>query len=309
MRLNRLVAAFAIGLTLTIAGCGGKEDDGPDQDSIDQSNEISKVQKQEQRLRGQLKAKRNKATVASILDGLPGEVGLVAGPPGGGGPDLSGGSISTGDAWSTIKVPIAQRVLEDANGPNRITSTQDEEITRAITLSDNDAAASLFAGLEAEHGGLAGATGAVNEMLLHAGDRQTAVSTESRDSFSTYGQTDWSLVNQFKYMAALAGGCVSDPASRRYLLGQMASVGGSDTFGLGAAGFPASWKGGWGPDPDGRYLVRQMGVMKVDGKPVVVAMAARAGDGSFETGAAMLNDIARATAARLADQISAPTGC
>jgi hypothetical protein len=89
----------------------------------------------------------------------------------------------------------------------------------------------------------------------------------------------------------------------------MAAVGGSDTFGLGAVGFPAKWKGGWGPGTDGKYLVRQTGVMEVDGKQVVVAMAAIPDDGTFESGMKMLSDIARATASRLADQVSGPTGC
>ena len=318
--------ALALGTTslilLTVAGCGS--DDPAVEPADDRSGEISQLQRQKQRLEKQIRAQEKidaaaaeKKTVEvggdtevnSIIARLPGQAGLVAGPPGSGGPDFGGGSLKTGVAWSTIKVPIAERVLEDAGGPNRITPAQADEITRAITLSDNDAAASLFAGLEAEHGGLQGATGAVNEMLLHAGDRETSVSAIGRDGFSTYGQTEWSLANQFKYMAALAGGCIGDAASRSYLLGQMASVGGSDTFGLGAAGFPAKWKGGWGPGTDGRYLVRQMGVMEVNGKPVVVAMAAIPDDGTFETGMSMLSDLARSTASRLADSISGPTGC
>lgn len=68
-------------------------------------------------------------------------------------------------------------------------------------------------------------------------------------------------------------------------------------------------EGGWGPGTDGKYLVRQMGVMEVDGKQVVVAMAAIPDDGSFESGMSMLNDVARSVATRLADQVSAPTGC
>ena len=39
-------------------------------------------------------------------------------------------------------------------------------------------------------------------------------------------------------------------------------------------------KGGWGPDPDGRHLVRQMGIAG----PLAVALAAIPADGSFESG-------------------------
>ncbi|HNC15687.1 MAG TPA: hypothetical protein PLV77_07295, partial [Solirubrobacterales bacterium] len=91
--------------------------------------------------------------------------------------------------------------------------------------------------------------------------------------------------------------------------GRRARVGGSDTFGLGAAGFPARWKGGWGPGTDGKYLVRQMGVMVVNGKQGVVSMAAIPDDGTFESGASMLSAIARSVASRLAGRVSAPTGC
>ncbi len=99
-----------------------------------------------------------------------------------------------------------------------------QQISQAITLSDNDAAAALFADLEAEHGGLAGASDAVGQMLREAGDGETVISTQGRDGFTTYGQTEWSLAAQNRYMAALAGGCISDSASRDFLLGQMAEV-------------------------------------------------------------------------------------
>lgn len=311
--------------TLVLAGCGGDPDPEPAVNPApDRSARISQLQKRKDQLEKRLAAQEKKemteaeartaesggeVAVNRMLTRLPGEAGLVAGAPGAGGPDLSGGGFSTGDAWSTIKVPIAERVLKDFGGPNGIGSTRSANITNAITLSDNDAAAALFADLEKKHGGLAPASEAVGEMLRQAGDGETVILTEGRDSFSTYGQTDWSLASQFRYMAALAGGCIGDSASRTFLLGQMAAVGGSDVFGIGAAGFPARWKGGWGPEPDGRYLVRQMGVMEVDGKEIVLAMAAIPDDGTFESGQSMLSQIARWTAAHLADRITAPAGC
>ncbi len=320
----RPVALAGVCLALALAGCGGDGEEPTVRVAPDQSGRISKLEKRKQRLERQLKAQEKVAAAAakektaevggddsvnSILAGQPGSAGLVIGAPGRGGPDLSGGSFATGDAWSTIKVPIAERVLEDFGGPSGISASQQANITSAITLSDNDAAAALFGDLEREHGGLAPASEAVGEVLRRAGDSETTISTVGRGSFSSYGQTDWSLANQFKYMAALAGGCIGNSAGRSYLLGQMAAVGGSDTFGLGSVGFPAKWKGGWGPGTDGKYLVRQMGVMEVDGKQVVVAMAAIPDDGTFESGMTMLSDIARAAASRLADQVSGPTGC
>jgi hypothetical protein len=309
---------------VALAGCGGDGDDPEIKTGPDQRARISQLEKRKQQLQKQLEAQRKtraaeaKAktvevggddSVNAILADQPGAAGLVIGAPGAGAPDLSGGSLAGGDAWSTIKVPIAERVLDDFGGPSRISPVQQTNIANAITLSDNEAASALFADLEQKHGGLEPASAAVGEMLRQAGDAETVISTAGRESFSTYGQTDWSLAEQFKYMAALAGGCIGSAADRSYLLGQMAAVGGSDNFGLGAAGFPAKWKGGWGPGTDGKYLVRQMGVVEVNGKQIVVAMAAIPDDGTFESGKAMLSNIARAATSRLPDQISGPTGC
>ncbi len=84
-----------------------------------------------------------------MLSKLPGRPVSWSGPPGGEGPKLSGGELITGSAWSTIKVPIAERVLADVGGPDGYHATQSEQIRQAITLSDNEAAAALFADLEA----------------------------------------------------------------------------------------------------------------------------------------------------------------
>lgn len=248
------------------------------------------------------------ADVNALLFRLPGQAGLVIGAPGGDGPKLSGGELTTGSAWSTIKVPIAERVLADFGGPGGISATQSEQIRQAIAASDNEAAAALFADLEAEHGGLAGASEAVGQMLRDAGDGGTAISTQGRDGFSTQGQTRWSLVQQNRYMAALTGDCISDSASRSFLLGQTAEVT-AEPWGLGAAGEPAKWKGGWEPGTNGRYRVRQMGVIEAGGTQVVVNMAAVADGGTFETGQQILSRIAKWTAFRLADQVGPPQPC
>lgn len=212
------------------------------------------------------------ADVNALLFRLPGQAGLVIGAPGGDGPKLSGGELTTGSAWSTIKVPIAERVLADFGGPGGISATQSEQ------------------------------------MLRDAGDGETAISTQGRDGFSTQGQTRWSLVQQNRYMAALAGDCISDSASRSFLLGQTAEVT-AEPWGLGAAGEPAKWKGGWEPGTNGRYRVRQMGVIEAGGTQVVVNMAAVADGGTFETGQQILSRIAKWTAFRLADQVGPPQPC
>jgi hypothetical protein len=236
---------------------------------------------------------------------LPGQVGLAIGPPGSG-PAASAGSLTTGSAWSTSKVPVALRVLQQAGGPGGLSSGQADQIRRALTLSDNEAALSLFADLEAAYGGAAGAAAAVDEVLVEAGDTTTHVSSVGRGGFTPFGQTQWSLELQELFMSRLAAGCVGSPAASDYVLGLMGEVS-SDTWGLGSTGLSARWKGGWGPGTDGRYLVRQMGVLDVGGEETVVALAALPEDGSFESGQSMATSVAQWAADR-ASQFAGPLG-
>jgi hypothetical protein len=238
---------------------------------------------------------------------LDGQIGAAIGPPGS--PESQTfGPLQSGSAWSTSKVPIALRVLHDAGGPSGLSSAQADEIRRALTLSDNEAAAALFADLERSHGGIVGASAAVGEVLRDAGDSTTQISTRGRDGFSTYGQTDWSLANQQLFMSKLAAGCISSPASREYVLDLMGEVS-SDTWGLGSSGLLANWKGGWGPGVDGRYLARQMGVLYVGGREAVVTLAVIPSDGQFETAEAMATQIAQWLAQQAESIAAPPSGC
>jgi hypothetical protein len=199
-------------------------------------------------------------------------------------------------------------VLEDAGGPNALSAHQHDLIDRAITASDNAAAAELFAGIERRHGGLAGASDAVASVLREAGDETTQVSTQGRDGFSTYGQTEWSLPLQHRFMAALIGGCLATTASTDFLLNLMRNVT-SDRWGLGSVGVPALWKGGWGPGLDGRYLLRQMGAVTVGGKEVVVTIAVRPDNGEFATGQAISSQLAQRVAKQAAQVAQSAPGC
>jgi hypothetical protein len=238
---------------------------------------------------------------------LDGEVGAVIGPPGSS-EAASFGSLQSGSAWSTSKVPIALRLLADVGGPSGLSSAQAEEMRSALTLSDNEAAAALFADLERGHGGLAGASAAVGEVLREGGDTSTQISTQGRGEFSTYGQTDWSLAGQQRFMSSLAAGCVASPQSSDYVLDLMGEVS-SDSWGLGSAGLPARWKGGWGPGVDGGYLVRQMGVLYVGDEQAVVTLAARPADGQFASGEAMATAVAQWLAKQAPRYAAAPDGC
>jgi len=110
-------------------------------------------------------------------------------------------------------------------------------------------------------------------------------------------------------MAALAGSCLADDQITNYLLDQMSMTGGEDSFGIGAVGMQAKWKGGWGPGTDGKYLVRQMGVMTVDGKDMVVSLAAIADDGTFESAQAMATEMATWASQNLSDDILKSVPC
>lgn len=244
---------------------------------------------------------------ATLERQLGGEIGATIGPPGKG-PPLSFGELQSGSAWSTSKVPIALRVLQDVGGPSGLSPSQVEEMRLALTLSDNEAAAALFADLERSHGGVAGASAAVEEVLREAGDGTTHISTQGRDGFSTYGQTEWALLAQQQFMSQLAAGCIATPASGEYVLQLMGEVS-SDTWGLGSAGLPAIWKGGWGPGVDGRYLVRQMGVLHLGGRQAVVTLAAIPDDGQFESAQTMATGIAQWLAQRAPAIAAAPSSC
>lgn len=333
-RAAPLLCAVSL-VAIAIAGCGGSRDEAAStgraelaQAKLDR--ELQRLQRKLRRRRAGVRrervaARRGRAArnagapnrsqqggggavgFSSLESRLDGEVGATIGPPGEPAA-FSGGSLTSGSAWSTSKVPIALTVLRDAGGPSGLSSAQADEMRRALTLSDNEAAAALFSDLEHAHGGLAGASAAVTEGLREAGDSTTEISTRGRDGFSTYGQTDWSLANQQLFMSKLAAKCIGSQASDEYLLSLMREVS-SDTWGLGSAGLPARWKGGWGPGTDGRYLARQMGVLQVGDKEAVVTLAAIPGDGSFESATAMATTVAEWLAEQAPRYAAVPTGC
>lgn len=302
----------ALALCGTWVGCGDAQ--GESIDSEDIVRDASRRQRIERRrVRPQQEtdlADPGSAAIAGFDDlarKLNGEVGATIGAPGSA--EIStGGTLTTGLAWSTIKVPLAARVLEDAGGPGGLTGSQRAEIERALTASDNAAAAELFRDLATKHGGVLGAARAVTDVLHEAGDEVTEVSTQGRHGFSPYGQTEWSLRSQHQFMAALAGGCVGTPASTRYLLEHMGHVT-SDRWGLGSAGVLAHWKGGWGPGTDGRYLVRQMGLLSVDDKQLVITIAARPADGRLASGQAMSTRVAQWLAQQASRLPGSPGRC
>jgi hypothetical protein len=231
----------------------------------------------------------------ALAESISGLVGLAVAPLGGSGRTETFGSLRSGHAWSTIKVPILVTLMREGN----LSAQEQEWAIAALEISDNEAAASLFGRLEDAHGGLAGASSAVQEVLAAAGDTETVVATAPPPpgAVSTYGQTQWSLEGSTAFYRSLANGCLLDSGGTEYVLGLMREVIPEQRWGLGEARFDPHWrvamKGGWGPESDsGAYLVRQAGVVEDGASGVAVAMIAEADSGSFEAGTSNLTRIA-----------------
>ena len=185
------------------------------------------------------------------------------------------GTIRGGVAWSTIKVPLALAVAA------REPSALDEElIDLALTVSDNVAAYALWERLGPPE--VAGA--AVRDVLVSAGDTTTRVETTVlRAGFTPFGQTQWTLAAQVLLMAALPA--LPNSTGVRDCMRRVVP---EQRWGLGILGDDVELKGGWGPDPGGRHVVRQMGTFG----SYAVALAASPQDGTFESGTAMLDRLA-----------------
>lgn len=193
-------------------------------------------------------------------------------------PDQIGviGSWLTGPAWSTIKVPLALALLRDGVSVN-------STMRSAITSSDNAAAESIWE----ELGGGPVAAGKVQAVLAEAGDPLTVVPSERRRAeFSVFGQTDWSLTDQARFLARVA--CDVGAAPVTDLMGEIVP---GQRWGLGTIE-NTYFKGGWGPGIDGLYLVRQLGVVPTRTGQVAVAVAAVSDSGGFGDGTAALDRVA-----------------
>ena len=94
-------------------------------------------------------------------------------------------------------------------------------------------------------------------------------------------------MDQQRFAAGLSGAPGAEP-----VLDLMRRVIDEQRWGLAAVDPGAAIKGGWGPDPPGRALVRQFGIFTANGRTVMAAIANEPGDGAYETGAANLTRIA-----------------
>jgi len=210
------------------------------------------------------------------------------------------GTLRDEVAWSTIKVPIALAIERQAHGEP--SATERSLLARAITASDNAAAEALWADL----GDPTSAASAVENVLKASGDSSTRVESRVlRPGFSSSGQTRWTLADQQRFIATLP--CM--PYSAR-ILALMGKVVPDQRWGLGSLSADAQFKGGWGPEPDGAYLVRQMGIVRLaNGRLLAVSVATIPADGSFSSGTANLNAISRWALSHVDSQAVSPAQC
>ena len=217
------------------------------------------------------------ADFAQLRAGLHAAVGIAVAAVGAGQSPTPLGDLQSGPAWSTIKVPLAIAALREGKPP-----TVTAEMTAAIAESDNAAAETLWAGL----GDPITAAQKVEAVLRETGDPTTVEFRKVRPEFTAFGQTDWSLADQAKFVSSAVCDARNEPIFE--LMGEVVP---GQSWGIGT--LPGSrFKGGWGPSPTGNYLVRQIGILSAPAGTVAVAMAVEPASGSFDDGIKDLTDVA-----------------
>jgi hypothetical protein len=225
-----------------------------------------------------------KADFDQLASTIGGPIGMSIAPVGGGGSPITLGKWTVGAAWSTSKIPLVIAALRAESPPAQIT----EAMKAAITNSDNAAAESIWGGLG--NGDPVAAAHAVQQVLADAGDHETQVPSErKRSGYTIFGQTQWSLANQVNFAAVMACDDRDKP-----VLDLMSQIEPGQRWGLGVVP-NAEFKGGWGPNEENRYLVRQFGFItnEATGAVTAVAIAVEPNSGSFDDGTADLSKIGK----------------
>ena len=231
----------------------------------------------------------SKAKLAARFTTLSATLGQPVGvsiAPVGGGDALSFGDQVPQVAWSTIKVPLALA----AQRKNGVLPAE----APAIVDSDNGSAEALWASL----GTAEQAAQAVTAVLREGGDQTTIVpSVKSRPEFTVFGQTVWALDDAATFTAQLP--CLPDSGE---VVGLMGRVSANQSWGIEVIpNRTTAVKGGWGPSPDGGYVVRQIGIVtRKDGKQTAVALSTYAPGASMGSGIAALNQVGEWIGANMA---------
>jgi hypothetical protein len=217
------------------------------------------------------------AEFAQLKSRVNAKIGVVISAVGDGQAPKALGEWTEGPAWSTIKVPLVIAAYRQQN-PQEITDT----MRTAITESDTAAAERIWAQL----GEPVAAGQKVQQILQETGDPTVVEYRKVRPEFTSFGQTIWSLTNQVRFIASASCNSKNDPIFA--LMGQVVP---NQSWGIG--GIPGTqFKGGWGPGPSGKYLVRQLGILTTPAGKIAVAIAAEPASGQFNDGIKDLDEVA-----------------
>src|SRR5690606_17175075 len=128
------------------------------------------------------------------------------------------------------------------------------------------------------------AAAAVDEVLGAYDSGVTVTQSEAvRAPFSSFGQTQWALLDQVRFAAALS--CADDASVAAQVHATMARTVPDQRWGIGQLE-ESHVKSGWGPDPGGAYTLRQLGDGTVGGERYALAVAGGATAGTHPEAAA-----------------------
>lgn len=202
------------------------------------------------------------------------QVGVaILGPEG----PLHAGKLNEEGAWSTIKVPIAGAVEEklrhaEAHGQPAPRAAMEADMDAAIHYSDNDAAFRLW--MYVGDGSDRTASYKVRDYMHRVGDPTNAAKQFEDGVYVGFGAIKWKLTDQVKFMNGFRCMNGSDKVLER-----MGHIIPEHRYGL-AKIKGAQFKGGWGPEPDGRFIYRQLGLVPgPDGEMTPVAIMVIPNDG------------------------------
>ncbi|MEV4235190.1 MULTISPECIES: hypothetical protein [unclassified Nocardia] len=269
--LRKAVGGTALAGLLMVAGCGTDTDKHSAEPSITAAAAHTDQQHLSVTVPGTLAAGFQELQLS-----VHGKLGMAIMPVGGE-KMVTFGDWTTGPAWSTMKVPLV------IASQRKSSASSSYAAKAAITQSDNAAADTLWQSL----GTGQEAAKAVEAVLREGGDTKTTVpATKTRSDASAFGQADWALTEQVRFASRLP--CLSQSSDVIDLMEQITS---SQRWGLGELE-GAEFKGGWGPDTSGSYLVRQFGLIQGPAGQIAVAIAIQPDSGSFSEGTNILDRLA-----------------
>ncbi len=281
-RLRNAVGGTALAGLLMVAGCGT----GADKYSAEPSITTAAAHTDQQHLSFTVPGTLA-AGFQELQSNVRGKLGMAIMPVGGE-KMVTFGDWTTGPAWSTMKVPLVIATQRKSS------TSSSYAATAAITQSDNSAADTLWQSL----GTGQEAAKAVEAVLRDGGDTKTTVpATKTRSDASAFGQADWALTEQVRFASRLP--CLPQSSGVVDLMEQITS---SQRWGLGELE-GAQFKGGWGPDTSGSYLVRQFGLIQRPGGQIAVAIATQPDSGTLSDGTRILDRLATVISQHL-DELS-----